>query len=353
MTSLHWREPQAWSGGRFLMQRRAATLVGMTDGVLTLQELNRATLARQMLLKRAPVPVLEAVGRLAGLQAQVPNLPYIGLWTRLQGFQRNDLTRLMEEREVVRAAMVRSTLHLVTAGDHQRFRQMLQPALARALGAFFGKRAKELDVEKLVEVARPFVEEEPRTTGELRNLLSEVESDADPDAMAYAVRTYLPLVQVPPSGTWGSGSRASYTTAGSWLGESGRREGLHSLLSWYLTAFGPATGMDFQAWSGMRRLKKPAEEFKGELRVFRDEEGKELLGLPDAPLHQPILPLRCGSCRSTTICSSLTPTGDGPSRKSTGRRSSFPRRGSGRRSSLTVSWVGRGRSRRPGERPHL
>ena len=240
-----------------------------------------------MMLGRESIPVLEAVGRLAGLQAQVPNPPYIGLWSRLQDFRREDLTRLMEQRKIVRAAMMRSTLHLVTAEDHQRLRPTLEPALVRALRAFFGKRAKELDAEKLVEAARPFIEEEPRSTGELRGLLSEVEPDADPDAMAYAVRTYLPLVQVPPAGTWGSGSRASYTTAESWLGANEHPEDLRTLLSRYLAAFGPATVMDFQAWSGLTGLKRPVEEFKGELRVFRDEDGKELLDLPDAPLPDP------------------------------------------------------------------
>ncbi|MGF1473928.1 MAG: winged helix DNA-binding domain-containing protein [Rubrobacteraceae bacterium] len=259
----------------------------MADRVLTLRELNRATLARQMLVGREQVPVLEAVGRLAGLQAQVPNPPYVGLWTRLPDFRREDLTRLMEERRIVRAAMMRSTLHLVTAGDHQLFRPTVQPALVRALAAFFGKRAKGLDTGKLVTAARPFLEEVPRTTGELRGLLSEVEPEADPEAMAYAVRTYLPLVQVPPAGTWGSGSRASYTTADLWLGENGRTEDpedLRPLLFRYLAAFGPATVMDFQAWSGMTRLKKAVERIVPELRVFEDEGGKELLDLPGKPL---------------------------------------------------------------------
>ena len=260
------------------------------ERVLTLQELNRATLARQMLLERESLSVPEAVERLVGLQAQVPNPPYIGLWTRLRDFRRDDLTKLMERREIVRAVMMRSTLHLVTAEDHQRFRPTIQPALARALGAFFGKRAKELDVEKLVEAVRPFVEEEPRTTGELRGLLSEIEPEADPEAMAYTVRTYLPLVQVPPAGTWGSGSRAAYTTAESWLGENKRTGDLRELLFRYLAAFGPATVMDFQAWSGMTGLKKAVEEFKGELRVFRDKEDKELLDLPNAPLPSPETP---------------------------------------------------------------
>ncbi len=255
----------------------------MPTPVLTLRQLNRALLARQMLLERESCAALEAVERLAGLQAQIPNPPYLGLWTRLQNFQRADLTQLMEQRQIVRAALMRSTLHLVSAADHHRFRPVLQPALSRALNAFFGQRAKGLNLEQLVEVARPFLESEPRTTGELRRLLLTLEPERDGDALAYAVRNHLPLVQVPPGGTWGSGSRAGYVTAEAWLGP-GRPGDLRSLLHRYLAAFGPASVMDFQAWAGMTQLKKAIEPLKAGLRCFRDEQGIELLDLPDAPL---------------------------------------------------------------------
>lgn len=105
----------------------------MADRILTLRELNRATLARQLLLDRAPLPVPQAIERLVGLQAQVPNPPYIGLWTRLRDFRRDALTGLMKERQVVRATLMRSTLHLMTAGDYLLLRGALQPALTRAL----------------------------------------------------------------------------------------------------------------------------------------------------------------------------------------------------------------------------
>lgn len=265
----------------------------MADRVLTLRELNRATLVRQLLLERESLTTPEALERIVGLQAQVPNPPYIGLWTRLREFRKDDLTELLQQRRVVRAAMMRSTLHLVTARDHELLRPTLQPALERALGSFFGKKSRNLDVERLVAAARPYLEESPRTTGEIRRFLSSVEPDGDPDAMAYAVRTYLPLVQVPPGGTWGSGSKASYAVADSGLGSFPRSPGsgnLRNLILRYLAAFGPATVKDVQAWSGLVRLKDTVGDLKPELRTFRDESGNELVDLPEAPIPEPNAP---------------------------------------------------------------
>ena len=257
----------------------------MPERVLTLRELNRATLSRQMLLGREALPVSEAVGRLVGLQAQETNPPYVGLWTRLRDFGKGDLTRAMEERRVVRATLMRSTLHLMTSEDYLLLRPALQPALTRALGAFFGKRAGGLDIARLVAVARDLFEEGPCTFAELRNRLSEIEPDRDPDALAYAVRTHLPLVQVPPGGTWGSGGRLAYALPESWLGRApSGTEAPRELVLRYLAAFGPSSVKDVQAWTGMVRLKDPLEEMRGELRTFREEAGVELLDLPDAPL---------------------------------------------------------------------
>lgn len=258
----------------------------MAHPVLTLRELNRAMLARQLLLDRATLPVPDAIERLVGLQAQVPSPPYIGLWTRLRNFRREDLTRLMEERQVVRATLMRSTLHLMTAKDYLLLRPALQPALTRALDSFFGKRAKGLDVDRLVEAAREHLEEEPRAFGELGALLSEIEPERDPAALAYAARTYLPMVQVPSgSSRWGYSNRPPYANAGAWIGRplSGL-EDPRDLVLRYLAAFGPATVKDVQTWSGLVRLKSRIEEMKSELRIFRDERGNELIDLPDMPL---------------------------------------------------------------------
>lgn len=255
------------------------------DRVLTLRELNRATLARQMLLERATVPVSEAVERLVGLQAQVPSPPYVGLWTRLQDFRRDELTRLLEERRVVRATLMRSTLHLMSADDYLLLRPVLQPALTRSMNSIAGKRVEGLDLDRLVGAARAYFEEGPRTFVGLRSLLAELEPERDQSALAYVVRTQLPLVQVPSGGSWGYSGKAPFTTPESWLGRplSGSAS-LRELVLRYLMAFGPAAVRDFQTWSGLVRLKESFEELKPELRSFRDERGNELFDLPGAPL---------------------------------------------------------------------
>ncbi|NDJ63347.1 MAG: winged helix DNA-binding domain-containing protein [Chloroflexi bacterium] len=248
----------------------------MAERVLTQRELNRTLLSRQLLLQRSDLPIPETVEGLIGLQAQVPNPPYIGLWTRLHNFRRDDLTRLIEARQIVRAALMRSTLHLVTAEDHQRVQPTIAPALARALNAFYGQRARGLDIAALVTAARPFLTEQPRSTGELSNHLLKTAPDRDPSALAYAVRSYLPLLQVPPSGTWGSGSATTYVPADLWLGPP-EPPNLGGLLRRYLAAFGPASVMDFQAWTGMTKLKDALAPLTADLVVYRSEGGKALL----------------------------------------------------------------------------
>ncbi|NJO06174.1 MAG: winged helix DNA-binding domain-containing protein, partial [Chloroflexaceae bacterium] len=119
---------------------------------------------------------------------------------------------------------------------------------------------------------------------EVSALLAALAPDHDADAVAYAIRSYLPLFQVAPGGVWGTGGSIGYTTADTWFGQPLAPEDLRSLLLRYLAAFGPASVMDFQAWSGRVKLKDAVEQARPELRTFRDEQGKELFDLPDAPL---------------------------------------------------------------------
>ncbi|MGH3148103.1 MAG: winged helix DNA-binding domain-containing protein [Rubrobacter sp.] len=262
------------------------------ERVLTLRELNRATLARQMLLVREDTSALQAVERVLGLQAQVTSPPYVGLWARLENFKREELTRLMLERRVVRATLMRATLQLMSADDYLLLRPALQPALTRSMRSIAGKRLDGVDIDRLVGAAKVFFGEEPRTFADLRPLLSDLEPERDGSALAYAVRTQLPLVQVPSGGVWGYSGKAPFVTPERWLGGPPTgSEDPRSLVLRYLAAFGPATVRDVQTWSGRTRLEQSVEEIKPELRVFGDENGNELLDLPDAPLPEGEVPV--------------------------------------------------------------
>jgi hypothetical protein len=264
----------------------------MDDRILTVGELNRSTLARQMLLERATLPALEALRRLVGLQAQLPQPPYVSLWTRLRSFERAELTHLLETRQVVRATMMRATLHLMTAEDYALLRPALQPALTRSLPGFFGKQAKAASIEQIVEAARLYVREQPRTFVEIRARLAESFPAIDPALLAYAVRMHLPLVQVPPGGQWNFTGSPAVTLAPTWLERPlvDEQEGLRHLVLRYLAAYGPATIKDLQTWSGLTRLGEVVNACSPALRTFRDEQGRELLDVIDAPLLEDSVP---------------------------------------------------------------
>ncbi len=252
--------------------------------MLSLKALNRATLARQMLLAREATSALDAISRLGGMQAQVPKPPFLGLWSRLSGFRREELLGMLHRREVVRATAMRATLHLMTAADYRALRPALQPVLSAAMASVLRQRAGTLDLRALVEAARNFLEAEPRTFTELRAHLMERFPEGDERAMGYAVRMHLPLVMVPNDSPWGFPADAGFTPADAWLGEplEGSEEPFE-LVRRYLAAFGPATVTDAQVWSGLKGLKSTFEALRGELVTFRDDRGRELFDLPDAP----------------------------------------------------------------------
>ncbi|MFF1451677.1 winged helix DNA-binding domain-containing protein [Streptomyces sp. NPDC058274] len=260
-------------------------------GALSLKALNRAFLDRQMLLRRRTLPAQDAIEHLVGLQAQAPTPPYYGLWTRLTDFRQDELAALLTSREAVRIAMMRGTVHLVTARDCLRIRPWLQPFMERSLGTTFGKELNGVDLAELAVASRDLIEEEPRTTADLGKLLQERWPDRAPSTLVNAVRALLPLVQVPPRGIWGLGGQTTYATAEKWLGAPLEPTATpeHQVLR-YLAAFGPASVKDVQAWSGLTRLRAVIERLRPDLVTFRDPSGAELFDLPDAPRPDPDTP---------------------------------------------------------------
>jgi hypothetical protein len=248
---------------------------------LNRRQLNRATLARQLLLARADLSVTAAVGALAGLQAQEPKPPFGGLWTRLAGFRREDLIRALQDREVVRATMMRGTLHVVTAEDYVAWREPVQEVLAQGLRVL-GARADGLDVPALLDTARELLADGPLTFAELRPLLHAAYPDVDERALGFTVRMHLPLVMVPTDHRWGFPSVARFTPAKGWLGQSPDGSGgSAAMVRRYLAAFGPASVADAQAWSGLPGLAAVVGGM--ELERFTDERGRTLYDLPGAP----------------------------------------------------------------------
>jgi hypothetical protein len=175
----------------------------VTPDRLGLRALNRAALHRQLLLDRAALTALQAVGHLAGLQAQAPLAPYVGLWTRLAGFRHQELKDLISERAVVRAHLMRNTVHLVDAGDFVRFRPLFQALLGRALAANFARNLVGVDLAELAAAAAALLGETALTRVELGARLAPRWPERDPASLAYAASHLLPLVQVPPRGLWG------------------------------------------------------------------------------------------------------------------------------------------------------
>jgi DNA glycosylase AlkZ-like len=230
------------------------------------------------------MPVGDAVEHLVGLQAQAPMPPYYGLWSRLEGFDPNELGRMLIEREAVRLTLMRGTVHLVTVRDAVLLRPLVQPAIERAHNGAFGRRMGGVDPEELGKAVRAQLADGPLGARELGRRLVDRGLGDDAEAIGNAARVYVPLVQLPPRGVWGAGGQAKYATIESWTGgRLEQRPSIADVVIRYLVAFGPASVMDVQKWSGLTKLKPVLEELRPRLVTFVDEDGQELFDLPESP----------------------------------------------------------------------
>jgi DNA glycosylase AlkZ-like len=255
--------------------------------VLSRRALGRATLGRQLLLERAPMAPVDAVAHLVGLQAQVPRDPYLALWSRLDRFDPVAVGRLIEERALVRTAVMRSTIHLVTADDCLWLRPLVQPVLDAELVRHrdHAPHLRDADVKPVLGRAAELLAATPMTPAALGRALAGEFPALDGPAMAYACRNLLALVQVPPRGVWRRRGQVTVTTAESWLGRPlAAAPSIEALVDRYLTAFGPALPADLSAWSRLTGFREVLDRMAGRLRSFHDERGRQLVDVPDAPL---------------------------------------------------------------------
>lgn len=256
--------------------------------------LNRAALARQHLLERSGAGVLATVAHLGGLQAQEPQEPFTGLWSRLRGFDPAALSELLAARRVVRIHLMRGTVHLVTAADAQAWRPRHQAMLRQRMLGAARRELAGIDLEALAEATRAeLAGDTTRTAGEIGRALAARWPGPDPRVLGQTAVALVPMVQVPPRGLWRSPGPARYALQATWSGEHDPDDAGsvgRALVRRHLAAFGPATTADVRAWSGLAGLPAAAAELRDELVTFRDDRGRELLDLPDAPRPDPDTP---------------------------------------------------------------
>jgi hypothetical protein len=227
------------------------------------------------------------------MQAQVPRDPYVGLWSRLEGFRAADLSDALQRREAIRMPFLRATLHLVTRRDALALRSVVDAVLDRSLHSQspFGRAIEGVDVNELISVASALLAEQPRTRAQLGPLLAERWPDHDAASLAYACTYLLHLVQVTPRGLWKRGGASAFTTVEAWVGERPRRDAApDEMVLRYLTAFGPATPADVRTWSGLAGAAEILDRLGPGLRTLRDDTGRQLFDVPRAPLPREDVP---------------------------------------------------------------
>ncbi len=259
--------------------------------VLDTRALNRATLARQLLLDRADLPVLDTVAHLCGLQAQEPQEPFVGVWSRVRAFDAEVLSNLLTGKEVVRTHLMRRTVHLLTADDIVAWRSRFDAMLRQKVLGTYRRELAGIDLDELAEAGRKIMADgQPRSMTELARAVADRWPEPGPRPLGeLLVAALIPMVQLPPRGLWRAKGGVRNMLTSVWLERpldppppSGDPVG-EALVRRYLAAFGPAATADIRAWSGIAGLPAAVASIRDELVTFRDERGRELLDLPDAP----------------------------------------------------------------------
>jgi hypothetical protein len=260
------------------------------ERVLSQRELNRALLARQLLLERTHTTLPDVLERMGGLQAQYAPAMYVGVWSRLEGFQRDDLTRALEQRRVVQGTLLRVTIHLVSAGDYWSFvlpvREARRTWWLRAQPQ--ADRPTAAGISEAADRLRDRLQDGPAKRAEIETLLGKTH--------AAGVGLWLDLVRVPPSGTWERRRADLFDTAETWLGPPtvGQEDAAEVLIRRYLGGFGPARPSDIATWAGLPVKEVTSVLDRLSLQRFRDESGQLLVDLPDGllPPADTVAPVR-------------------------------------------------------------
>jgi hypothetical protein len=270
------------------MSRTVPAGSALSERTLTQRELNRALLARQLLLERSQLPIPRVLERIAGIQNQNAPNGYIRLWTCVEGFRRDDLTRALERRSVIQGTLMRETIHLVSRRDYPLF-----AAGIRAAGQEWWRRVNKVPASARLgpyaAQAQEFLQDTTRSRSEIQQFLR---ANDHPWPSPVGLSHWVDLVRVPPAGTWEQRRAHTFALAEDWVGllDATEQEGIEHLVRRYLGGFGPASKKDIGSWCSLpiAKLTRILEGMR--LRRFRDAAGKELLDLPRAPLPDPDTP---------------------------------------------------------------
>jgi len=251
---------------------------------ISARALNRAMLARQGLLARQPVSAEAMLKHLIGLQGQVHNAPYVALWSRLEQFAVSDLEALLTSRRAVRATLMRVTLHVALAEDYLAIRPLLDSTTLRLFKSNHLKPLKGADLDEVRAASRMLLDRETLSPVALGRQLATRWPEAKPIDLSMPARFLEPIVHVPPAGLFGATHPPELTSARRWLGKrKAAPMPMETLMRRYLAAFGPATGNDFNTWSGLSGGARVLDAMRPELVSFRGPDGRELFDLPEAP----------------------------------------------------------------------